>query len=93
MSADRILEITGLDVHYGLGRRRRQVLRGAGLSVARGETVGVIGETGSGKSTLARAVVGLVRASSGRVVIDGEDVTRHGHRQWRALRRRGVVQY
>jgi ABC-type glutathione transport system ATPase component len=84
-----ILSVTDLDVHYG----RRQVLSGASLSVAPGEVVGVIGETGSGKSTFARAVLGLVRPSAGRIVIDGEDVTAHGNRQWRALRRRGVVQY
>ena len=88
-----VLEVTGLDVHYGHRRKRRPVLRGATLTVARGETVGVIGETGSGKSTFARAVLGLVRASGGRVVIDGEDVTGYSARQWRPLRRRGVVQY
>ena len=84
-----VLEVTGLEVHY----RRRHALRGATLSVAPGEAVGLIGETGSGKSTLARAVVGLVRASGGRIVVAGEDVTKYSARQWRALRRRGVVQY
>ncbi|MGF7233712.1 MAG: ABC transporter ATP-binding protein [Frankia sp.] len=88
-----VLEVSDLEVHYGLRRRRRRVLQGVSLSVARGETVGVIGETGSGKSTFARAVLGLVHASSGRILIDGEDVTGYSHRQWRALRRRGVVQY
>lgn len=88
-----VLTTTGLDVHYGRGRRRKQALAGASLTVAPGEIVGIIGETGSGKSTFARAVLGLVPASAGRVVIDGEDVTGYGTRQWRALRRRGVVQY
>ncbi|MFE2491633.1 ABC transporter ATP-binding protein [Streptomyces mirabilis] len=88
-----VLEVTGLDVHYGLRRRRRQALRGVSLSIAPGETVGIIGETGSGKSTLARAALGLVRASAGSIVIDGEEAGAYGHRQWRALRRRGVIQY
>ncbi|WP_393072459.1 ABC transporter ATP-binding protein [Streptomyces sp. LN704] len=88
-----VLEVTGLDVHYGLRRRRRRALHGLSLSVAPGETVGVIGETGSGKSTFARTVLGLVRASAGRIVIGGEDVSAYGPRQWRGLRRRGVVQY
>ncbi|MFE4549564.1 ABC transporter ATP-binding protein [Streptomyces sp. NPDC056785] len=91
--ADAVLEVTGLDVHYGTRRRRRRALHGVSLSVAPGETVGVIGETGSGKSTFARTVLGLVRASAGRIVIGGEDVSAYGPREWRGLRRRGVVQY
>ncbi|MFI6874006.1 ABC transporter ATP-binding protein [Streptomyces sp. NPDC050400] len=87
------LEISGLDVHYGPRRRRRQALRGVSLAVAPGETVGLIGETGSGKSTLARTVLGLVPATAGSIVVGGEDVTTYGRRRWRALRRRGVVQY
>jgi len=93
MSARNVLEVEDLEVHYGLGRRRRRVLDGVSLSVANGEAVGLIGETGSGKTTLARAVLGLVPFSAGRVVIDGQDVSQAKARQWRALRRRGVVQY
>jgi ABC-type glutathione transport system ATPase component len=88
-----VLEVEDLEVHYGLGRRRRRVLDGISLSVSAGQAVGLIGETGSGKSTLARAVLGLVPFSRGRVVIDGQDVSKAGARQWRDLRRRGVVQY
>ncbi|MGW2963214.1 ABC transporter ATP-binding protein [Streptomyces sp. NPDC001220] len=88
-----VLEVTGLEVHYGARRRRRRALHDVSLSVAPGETVGIIGETGSGKSTFARAVLGLVDASAGRIVIGGEDVGSYGGRQWRSLRRRGVLQY
>nr|WP_202484344.1 MULTISPECIES: ABC transporter ATP-binding protein [unclassified Streptomyces] len=87
------MEVSGLDVHYGRGRKRRRALHGVTLDVAPGEAVGVIGETGSGKSTLARTVLGLVPASAGSIRIAGEDVSGHGPRQWRDLRRRGVIQY
>ena len=87
--SDDVLQVSGLAVRYG----RRHALRGVSLDVKAGETVGIIGETGSGKSTLARAVLGLVPASAGSVVVDGSDVTRFSTRQWRAFRRRGVVQY
>jgi ABC-type glutathione transport system ATPase component len=93
MSAEPVLEVADLDVHYRRRHGRLHALRGVHLSVAPGETVGVIGETGSGKSTLARAVVGLVRPSGGRIVVAGEEVTGFSGRQWRAQRRRGVVQY
>jgi ABC-type glutathione transport system ATPase component len=93
MNARAVLEVEDLEVHYGLSRRSRRVLDGVSLTVAPGEAIGLIGETGSGKTTLARAVLGLVPFSQGRVVIDGQDVSRARARQWRDLRRAGVVQY
>jgi ABC-type glutathione transport system ATPase component len=93
VNARAVLEVEDLEVHYGLSRRSRRVLDGVSLTVAPGEAIGLIGETGSGKTTLARAVLGLVPFSQGRVVIDGQDVSRARARQWRDLRRAGVVQY
>jgi oligopeptide/dipeptide ABC transporter ATP-binding protein len=66
---------------------RRSVVRalnGVNLSVARGETLAVVGESGCGKSTLARALVRLIELDSGQIRFAGEDVrTLHGD----ALRR------
>ena len=53
----------------------QSVLNTVSLEVATGEVVAVFGPSGSGKSTLLRAVAGLVEVDSGRVVIDGVDVT------------------
>ena len=53
----------------------QSVLNTVSLEVAAGEVVAVFGPSGSGKSTLLRAVAGLVEVESGRVVIDGVDVT------------------
>ena len=53
----------------------QSVLNTVSLEMAAGEVVAVFGPSGSGKSTLLRAVAGLVEVESGRVVIDGVDVT------------------
>jgi branched-chain amino acid transport system ATP-binding protein len=66
-----ILEVTDLDVHYGSS----QALFGVSLSVEAGSVLAVLGANGAGKSTLARAVSGLVRPTSGRVVFAGRDIT------------------
>src|SRR5690242_10275081 len=88
-----VLDIAGLSVHYGLGRKRHRALNDVSLRVSPGETVGIIGETGSGKSTLARAVLGLTPTSDGTITVAGEDVTSFNQRRWRDQRRSGLVQY
>ena len=67
------------------GRRAPAIeaVRQVNLSVRPGEIVGVVGESGSGKSSLARLIMGLEQPTSGRIVLDGLDVTRttaHTHR-------------
>ena len=62
------------------------------LEVAAGEVVGLVGESGSGKSTLGKAAVGLVRLTSGAVVLAGADITALSQRGLREPRKKvGVV--
>lgn len=51
-----------------------RALDGVDLAIASGAAVAVVGQNGSGKSTLARHLVGLLRPTSGRVLLDGEDI-------------------
>lgn len=64
-------------VAQGLGKSfaKRPVVRGVSLSVNRGEVVGLLGPNGAGKTTTFYMVTGLIAADSGRILIDGEDVT------------------
>ena len=57
------------------------------LSIPRGTTLGLVGETGCGKSTLARCVAGLIPVTSGRVTFDGQDITNLPRRTMRPVRR------
>jgi ABC-type branched-subunit amino acid transport system ATPase component len=63
------------------------VVQGVSVRVAAGQIVAVIGPNGAGKSTLLKSLVGVVRVSSGRVTLDGQDVT---NRPPEELARRGV---
>lgn len=63
-------------------------LAGVDLDVPEGTILGVIGRSGAGKSTLIRLVNGLERASSGRILVEGQDVTGLSEAAWRERRRR-----
>lgn len=65
-----------------------RALRGVSVRIGRGETVGIVGESGSGKTTLGRALLRLADLASGRILFDGEDITRAGEDVLRPLRRR-----
>ncbi len=73
-----------LDRHIG----DVKAVDGVSLTIARGETVGLVGESGCGKSTVGRAILRLYEPTSGRIVFDGRDVTHLGENDLRPLRRR-----
>ncbi|MFQ5426444.1 MAG: ATP-binding cassette domain-containing protein, partial [Gaiellales bacterium] len=74
----------------GLRQERTQLnaVAGVTLSIAPGKTLGLVGESGCGKSTLARLVVRLLEPTSGRIILDGRDITRVSGRELRRVRRR-----
>ena len=69
------LEVKNISAGYGArkgGKAAVKVLRDINVAIRRGHTVGVIGESGCGKSTLARVISGLLPASEGEVLLDGQ---------------------
>lgn len=70
-----LLSIEGVSKEYQVRRRRILALDSIDLTVAVGEFVTIVGPSGCGKSTLLNLIVGLLRASSGRILFRGELVT------------------
>ncbi len=73
------------NVHFTYPGADRPALEAVTLSVARGERLGVLGPNGGGKSTLLKLLLGLLRPSSGRVLIEGQPAPR--------ARRLGLIGY
>ncbi len=94
--SEALLRCEGLTVHFPVERglllsRRVGVIKavdGVDLTVARGETLGLVGESGCGKTTLGRAVLGLTQPTAGRIVFDGRDIAALSGAERRAMRRR-----
>jgi len=83
-SAEPLVRIERLGVHFG----RQEVLRRIDLSVVRGQTVAVIGESGCGKTVLLKAIIGLLRPSQGTVYFAGRDLLKMSEKDLTRERRR-----
>ncbi len=89
-----LLEVTDLVKHFPVKRGllfdrevdRVRAVDGVSFSVAQGETLGLVGESGSGKSTLSRAVLQLLKPTSGSVRFEGEEIAGLSRRQMQPLR-------
>ncbi|QLG61424.1 ABC transporter ATP-binding protein [Halorarum salinum] len=96
--SDPLLAVRNLEKHYPIteGVLRREVGRvravdGVTFEVARGETLGLVGESGCGKSTVGRCVLRLEEPTGGEVVFDGEDVLALSGRARKRFRRRAQL--
>ena len=69
-----LLEVQNLSKTYGSGEATVQALKGATFSEPKGEFVDIVGESGSGKSTLLNMIGALDTPTTGKVVIDGNDI-------------------
>jgi oligopeptide transport system ATP-binding protein len=90
-----LLEVTDLVKHFPIKRGilidrevdQVRAVDGVSFEVERGQTLGLVGESGSGKSTACRAILQLIKPTSGSIRFEGREIAGLGPRQMRPLRR------
>nr|WP_210768449.1 dipeptide ABC transporter ATP-binding protein [Phytoactinopolyspora limicola] len=95
MTGEPLLKVDGLIKHFPIGRKvigpgglaTVKAVDGVSFELARGETLGIVGESGCGKSTVAKTLVRLEEPTSGTATFEGEDIFAMSARRLRKLRR------
>ena len=83
------IQVDRLVARYG----DRVILNGISCEVRRGEVFAIVGGSGCGKTTLLRHMIGLLRPASGRVLIEGDDISRADEEQLRRIQQRFGVSF
>jgi len=94
-----LLEVRGLQMHFpiteGMVVSRKvgevKAVDGVDFSIARGETLGLVGESGCGKTTTGRCILRLEKPTQGQILYDGKDISRLAQKELVSLRRRMQV--
>ena len=89
-ASEHLIEFKNVSKIYKLGEVEIPALNGVDFTVERGELVVVLGASGAGKSTVLNILGGMDTATSGNVIVDGEDITEYKQKQLTLYRRKKV---
>ncbi|PNP98112.1 murein tripeptide/oligopeptide ABC transporter ATP binding protein OppF [Moraxella sp. RCAD0137] len=90
-----LLQVRDVQTHFDIHQKGAffwqkpatlKAVNGVSFDLKAGETLGVVGESGCGKSTLARTIIGLVKAKSGSILFDGEELVGLSEKGWKKKR-------
>jgi len=90
MTTQPLIDMQGIDKIYPMGEVTVQALRGLDLTVARGEFIVLLGPSGSGKTTTLNLIGGLDRPSSGKLIVDGDEIPNFNETRLAEYRRKKV---
>ena len=82
-----LLEVSGLSMEYSVQGKRFFAISDINLSIEKGETLGLVGESGCGKSTMGRAIIQLPGPTNGSVKFSGMEITGLSHTEMRPIRK------
>ena len=89
MSSQNILEVRDLTKHFKVGRKQIvHAVDGVNLTLEKGKTLGLVGESGCGKSTCARTIIRMYDPTAGQIVLDGTDITNMKQKELKPLRKK-----
>ena len=89
MSEQNILEVRNLTKHFKAGRRQVvHAVDDVSLTLKKGRTLGLVGESGCGKSSCARTIIRMYDPTSGQIILDGDDITNLSQKQLKPYRKK-----
>lgn len=91
MNTDIILETKNLKKYFKVKKKMLHAVDDVNLTIRRGTTLGVVGESGCGKTTLGRTILRLVPSTSGEILFEGQDITKFKNAQIKELRREAQI--
>lgn len=90
--SENLLEIKNLKKYFKVGRANLHAVDNLNLVIKKGQTLGIVGESGCGKTTLGRVVLGLVDATDGEIIYNGENILKYSsNKMWRLRRDMQII--
>ena len=86
--AKTLLEVQNLTKYFATPSGQLHAVDGVNFTLEEGKTLGIVGESGCGKSTTGRVILKLIEPSGGKIIFDGEDITKYSRHKMRPLRTR-----